>query len=102
VDVEIELIGERSAGAIPDDHPFVRLAQDSLRAVGVEPRLSIGSTDASIPLKLGLPAVCIGLTTGSGTHSLDEQINIPPLGGGMEQLLRLVTGAHQAIAQLGG
>ena len=84
-------------GAIPENHPFVRLAQESLKAAGIEPRLSIGSTDASIPLSLGLPAVCIGLTTGAGTHSLDEYINTGPVSQGMEQLIQLVTGAYQAL-----
>ncbi|HJS28051.1 MAG TPA: M20/M25/M40 family metallo-hydrolase [Anaerolineales bacterium] len=98
VEVEVELIGQRPMGSIPDDHPFVCLAQDSLRSVGIEPHLSIGSTDASIPLHRGLPAVCIGLTTGSGTHSLDEYIDVAPLGDGMEQLLSLVAGAHGALA----
>ncbi|MDX1435259.1 MAG: M20/M25/M40 family metallo-hydrolase [Anaerolineales bacterium] len=98
VEVEVELIGSRPQGAIPADHPLVKLAQDSLKAVGIEPRLSIGSTDASIPLHYGLPAVCIGLTTGSGTHSEDEYINVSPLVSGLDQLVRVVRGAHTALA----
>jgi acetylornithine deacetylase/succinyl-diaminopimelate desuccinylase-like protein len=97
VDVSVELIGERFKGSIPEDHPLVRLAFDSLSAVEVEPRLSAGSTDASIPLHHGLPAVCIGLTTGSGSHSVDEYISIPPLAQGMEQLVRIASGAEHAL-----
>ena len=48
-------------------------------------------TDANVPLSLGLPAICIGLTTGSGAHTLAESINLAPLVQGMEQLYQLVT-----------
>jgi tripeptide aminopeptidase len=95
VEVELETIGQRHAGEIPADHRLVKLAQDSLRAVGLEPRLNIGSTDANLPLSLGLPAVTIGLTTGGRAHTVHEFINIPPLEKGMEQLVRLVSRAWE-------
>jgi tripeptide aminopeptidase len=90
VEVTLETIGQRPAGEIPADHRLVKLAQDCLRKVGLEPRLNIGSTDANLPLSLGLPAVTIGLTTGGRAHTVHEFINIPPLEKGLEQLVRLV------------
>jgi acetylornithine deacetylase/succinyl-diaminopimelate desuccinylase-like protein len=56
VEVTVEVIGRRPAGEIPADHPLVLLAAASLRAQGLEPKLSIGSTDANFPLSQGLPA----------------------------------------------
>jgi len=88
--VQLELIGKRPAGSISPQHPLVLLAIDCLDAMNIEPYLNIGSTDANIPLSRGIPAVCIGLTTGAGAHTLDEYINTRPLTLGMEQLLRLV------------
>ncbi len=35
--VKTEIIGRRPSGELPADHPLVRLAEDCLRAVGVEP-----------------------------------------------------------------
>jgi tripeptide aminopeptidase len=93
VEVSWEAIGRRPAGEIPAEHPLVRLAQDCLRAVGLEPRLNIGSTDANLPLSLGLPAITIGLTTGGRAHTVHEYINIPPLDKGVEQLVSLVSRA---------
>ncbi|RME07710.1 MAG: M20/M25/M40 family metallo-hydrolase, partial [Anaerolineae bacterium] len=55
VQVSAEVIGRRPAGEIASDHPLVRLAVESLRAQGVSPQLSIGSTDANIPISQGLP-----------------------------------------------
>ena len=91
VSIQMELIGQRPAGEIPPDHPLVRLAQDCLRKVGIEPHLNIGSTDANLPLSRGLPAVTIGLTTGGGAHSVHEYLNLAPLEKGMEQAVELVS-----------
>ncbi len=91
VTVEAEIIGQRPSGEIPAEHPLVRLAQDCLRAVEIEPRLNTGSTDANLPLSRGIPSVTIGLTTGGRAHTVHEFINLAPLEKGMEQLLRLVS-----------
>ncbi|HWZ50102.1 MAG TPA: M20/M25/M40 family metallo-hydrolase [Granulicella sp.] len=69
----VELIGDRPAGALPDDAPLLH----TLRAVDrhlhlrTEPR--IGSTDANLPLSLNIPAIAIGAGgTGGGIHTLQE------------------------------
>ncbi len=87
VRIDMEIVGNRPAGEIPRDHPLVELASSCLQAVGIEPRLNIGSTDANIPLALGYPAVCLGLTSGNGAHTKDEHIEISPLQLGLEQLI---------------
>ena len=93
VSIQLEAIGKRPSGELPLDHRLVRLAQACLREVGVEPHLNIGSTDANLPLSLGLPCVTIGLTTGGGAHTIHEFINVAPLEKGVEQLVRLVSRA---------
>lgn len=92
VQVEIQLIGERPAGDIPATHPLVQLAANCLQMVGEEAHLSIGSTDANVPLSMGLPAICIGLTRGEGAHSMKECIQIHPLETGLRQLFAIVEG----------
>jgi tripeptide aminopeptidase len=91
VEVYSELIGQRPAGDLPAGHWLVRLAETCLVEQKIVPVPGIGSTDANVPLSLGLPAICIGLTTGSGAHTLAESIHLPPLVQGMEQLYQLVT-----------
>jgi len=92
VQVSVEVIGSRPAGEIPASHPLVSLAGACLRAEGIEPKLSIGSTDANIPLSRGIPALTLGLTTGGGAHTLREHIHIEPLKKGMAVLLGVVQG----------
>ncbi len=90
VRVDVEVVGQRPAGEIPDDHPFVQLAVNCTRDAGVDPVLTAGSTDANIPLSRGIPAVVMGITTGGGAHTTQEYINTEPVGKGMECVLRFV------------
>ena len=97
VNVTAELIGDRPAGKIEADHPLVRLASRCLEKQGVSARLNIGSTDANIPLSRGLPAVCIGLTTGQGAHTVRESIYTEPLVRGLAQLVDVVEGVFREL-----
>lgn len=92
IQAHTELIGQRPVGEISQDHPLVALAINSLARVGIQPRLNIGSTDANIPLSLGYPAICLGLTTGNGAHTVGEYVNISPLQDGLEQLMLVIEG----------
>ncbi|WP_213803390.1 M20/M25/M40 family metallo-hydrolase [Granulicella sp. dw_53] len=71
--LEIEVIGSRPAGALPDDSPLLHTlrAIDRHLTLHTEPR--IGSTDANIPLALGIPALALGSGgIGGGIHTLQE------------------------------
>ena len=96
VEFSIEVIGDRPVGEISSAHPLIRLAKHGLEDVGITPTLNIGSTDANIPLSRGLPAVCLGLTTGGGAHTANEFISIEPLEKGMKQLIAVVEGIFTA------
>lgn len=93
VQVKSEIIGQRPAGQIPTDHSLVELAKSALTEQGLQVHLSIGSTDANIPLNRGLPAVSIGLTHGRSAHTSKEFIETEPLARGLAQLFSVVVGA---------
>ena len=93
---ELEVIGQRPAGELERSHPAVRHARNCISAQGIEPKLTLGSTDANIPLYLGYPAIVLGLTSGGGAHTLDEYIEIEPLAQGAQQLFHFVCGLWQA------
>ena len=90
VKIEYELIGQRPAGEIASDHPLIRLAGECLREQGLKAELTSGSTDANIPLSRGYPSVVLGVTTGSGAHTVHEYIEVGPVEKGMGQLVRFV------------
>ena len=71
--VEVKEIGKRPAGAQPDTAFVVRTALAAGRALGAAPETSASSTDANIPISLGIPAITIdGGGRGTGAHSLSE------------------------------
>jgi acetylornithine deacetylase/succinyl-diaminopimelate desuccinylase-like protein len=90
----MEIIGDRPVGAIPADHPLVRLAVEVMAAQGIAVELNVGSTDANIPLSRGYPAICIGLTQGGGAHTAGEFMLVEPLEDGLVQLLEIVQKAY--------
>ena len=90
VNIQVELVGDRPAGALPQDHPLVQAAAAALRSRGLEARLNIGSTDANVPLSKGYPAVCVGLTNGGGAHTREEFIEAGKLEKGLGALVELV------------
>lgn len=95
VAVTARVIGSRPAGKLAPNHSLVRLARKALRQVGIEAHLGVGSTDANIPLSLGYPAICIGLTHGGGAHTVDEYILTQPLERGLQQLQTIVEEAFR-------
>jgi acetylornithine deacetylase/succinyl-diaminopimelate desuccinylase-like protein len=90
IQVKAKIIGDRPAGEIPAEHPLVVLAEECHTINGISTRLNIGSTDANEPLSRGFPAVCIGLTTGGGSHTTSEFIELKPVGSGLQILADLV------------
>jgi acetylornithine deacetylase/succinyl-diaminopimelate desuccinylase-like protein len=43
---------------------------------GIPCALESGSTDANIPMSLGIPAVCVGNYMGGGVHTREEWVEI--------------------------
>jgi len=59
--------------------PVVRAADETIRAFGMTPSFTISSTDANIPMSLGIPAITIGRGgPGGRQHSPDEWTDVDP------------------------
>lgn len=86
ITARIDVIGERPAAVLSIDSPVARRAVEVLEMLRIRPIPDASSTDANIPLSRGIPAICLGLTTGSGVHTIDEYIDIDPLTDGITQL----------------
>ena len=88
--LEMDLIGQRPPGEISAEHAIIQLAQNSLRQQGIEPVLTIGSTDANIPLSKGYPALVLGFTHGGGAHTLQEYIETEPIQQGLDHIMQFI------------
>lgn len=77
VSVEAKVIGERPAGRTDPKAAIVTAAHEAIAALGYTPSHNASSTDANLPMSLGIPAVTIG-SGGSGgrAHALDEWIDV--------------------------
>ena len=93
-----EILGERPAGEAPLDSTVVRVATGVLGALGVETAFDASSTDANVALARGVPAVCIGLTSGGNVHREDEYIDTEPLATGLAQLALLALELGDGLA----
>jgi acetylornithine deacetylase/succinyl-diaminopimelate desuccinylase-like protein len=58
--LDVALIGERPSGETAPDHPLVEAAAQATRLIGREPELATASTDANVPISLGIPAIALG------------------------------------------
>lgn len=69
----IEQIGARDAGALAHDASLFQLLCAVDRHLNIRTEQRTASTDANVPLSLGVPAVSIGAGgTGGGIHTLEE------------------------------
>ena len=71
---DVEVKGIRPAGTQPADAPVVRAAWLAAEMLGIQPELrDESSTDANIPISLGIPAITIGRGgREGGVHTLKE------------------------------
>ena len=81
ISVQVDTIGIRPAGAQPDDAPIVRAALAAGKALGFTAPTTASSTDANLPMSLGIPAITIdGGGDGRGAHSTTESYDDGPNG----------------------
>jgi tripeptide aminopeptidase len=71
--VSIDTVGMRPAGRLPSSAPIVQAAISVSKALNLPLSFSEGSTDANLPLSLGIPSVTIDAGgRGSGAHTENE------------------------------
>jgi tripeptide aminopeptidase len=73
VEATFKVIGERPSGMTASGSRIVQATIEITRKLGVDPHLDVGSTDANIPMSMGLPAIALG-AGGScgGAHTTEE------------------------------
>ena len=78
--ITVEVIGIRPCGAEVDETIFNEMVENA-KAVcekysGMPCALKSGSTDANIPMSLGIPSICVGNYMGGGVHTREEYLEI--------------------------
>ncbi len=71
--LEVTVVGRRPAGVTDLHCTLVEAALAATRASGVEPVLTASSTDANLPMSLGIPAITLGAGGSAGAvHTTEE------------------------------
>jgi di/tripeptidase len=76
--VEVEKVGDRPCSGDIDEADFAKLKNRISCAIketfDMDSREAGSSTDANIPLSMGVPAVCISACNGAGCHTREESL----------------------------
>lgn len=87
----ITKIGDRPAAVLPDDSPVLETLRAVDRHLRLRTDLRLGSTDANIPLSLGVPALSMGAGgEGGGAHTQAEWYSAKDRETGLRRVLLLL------------
>jgi acetylornithine deacetylase/succinyl-diaminopimelate desuccinylase-like protein len=97
---KIDKIGDRPAGRLAADSPLLEALSAVDRHLGLRTDLRLGSTDANIPLSLGVPALSMGAGgDGGGAHTLAEWYNAKDRETGLKRVLLLTLAMTEWAAE---
>ena len=71
--LDLQLVGDRPSGVTPRTHPLVQSAVAATRALGRAHELACASTDANVPIALGIPAIALGAGGRAGDAHLPTE-----------------------------
>jgi acetylornithine deacetylase/succinyl-diaminopimelate desuccinylase-like protein len=90
---KVELLGSRPGGELAADSALLAALRAADEFVGNQSRIERSSTDANIPLSLGIDAISIGAGgSGGGAHSLQEWYDSAGREAGLKRALLTVLG----------
>src|SRR5205809_8056395 len=99
--LERQPVGDRPSGVTPRTHPLVQAAVAANRVLGRDAELASASTDANVPIALGIPAIALGAGGKAGdAHLATEWYENTEGALGIVRAL-LVTAAMAGVAQQG-
>ena len=89
--IDTKVLGVRPGGELAENSPLLAAVQAADDYLGNRARIERSSTDANIPLSLGIPAIAIGAGGSSGgAHSLQEWYDPTGREIGMQRVLLIL------------
>ncbi|HXT68798.1 MAG TPA: M20/M25/M40 family metallo-hydrolase [Vicinamibacterales bacterium] len=74
---DVKLVGDRPSGQLPATTPLVQIAVAAARAEGLTPSLGFSSTDANVPISMGMQGIRLNSGgRGDRAHALEEWIDV--------------------------
>ena len=98
ITVKYDTIGIRPTGGQADDAHIVQTAMAAVRTIGWTPSTGASSTDANLPISMGIPAITInGGGRSSGAHGTEEYYEETPDAYKGPQLALLIVAALAGV-----
>ena len=95
---KIKELGSRPGGKLPDQSPLLRIVQAVDGYLNIRARVDCASTDANVPLSMGLPAVSIGAGgQGGGAHTNQEWYQPEARELGLRRILLVMAALAQQV-----
>jgi tripeptide aminopeptidase len=103
VSAKLKEIGSRPAASLPDDAPILQFVRAVNAHLGIRSHLDCSSTDANIPLSLGIPAIALGAGgAGGGAHATQEWYRPEGRDLGLKRIFLTVMLLLRDMAEAGG
>jgi len=100
LDWKLNLLGSRPGGELASGSPLLAALRSADEFVGNESRQERASTDANIPLSVGIDAIAIGAGgNGGGAHSLQEWYESEGRETGLRRVLLTLLGSSGVAAE---
>ncbi len=97
---KIDKIGDRPAAQLPAGSPLLEALSAVDRHLGLRTDQRLGSTDANIPLSLGIPALSMGAGgAGGGAHTMAEWYSAKDRETGLKRVLMLTLAMTEWAAE---
>ncbi len=96
----IKRIGDRPAAQLNADSPILEALRAVDRHLGIPTDLRLGSTDANIPIAMGIPSISLGAGgDGGGAHTLSEWYSDKDRETGLRRILLLTIALTEWAAE---
>ncbi len=96
----VKKIGDRPAAQLAGDSPILETLRAVDRHLGIQTDLRLGSTDANIPIALGIPSLSMGAGgDGGGAHTLTEWYSDKDRETGLRRILLLTVAMSEWAAE---
>jgi tripeptide aminopeptidase len=97
---KLDLLGSRPGGELPANSALLGALRAADEFVGNQSRFERASTDANIPLSMGIEAIAIGAGgNGGGAHSLEEWYESEGRETGLQRVLLTLLGSSGVAAE---
>jgi len=100
LNAKVRELGSRPGGRLPEHSPLLRVIQGVDSYLSIRSRVDCASTDANVPLSMGLPAVSIGAGgQGAGAHTPQEWYSPEGREQGLRRILLILAALQTAPPQ---